>query len=89
MPPSTYQGRPMSDKIRILIADDQVIAREGIQRILEREQDIEIVGVVRTAPEVLPQVAEKAIRLVCFPCIGVRRRRISGRAHQDTNRRRY
>ena len=46
----------MCSTIRILIADDQAIAREGIQRILEREEDIEIVGIVQTAPEVLEQV---------------------------------
>jgi DNA-binding NarL/FixJ family response regulator len=46
----------MGNKIRVVIADDQAIAREGIQRILERESDIEIVGTVWTAPEVLPQV---------------------------------
>jgi DNA-binding NarL/FixJ family response regulator len=49
----------MTNKIRVLIADDQPISREGIQRILEREDDMAIVGVVQTAPEVLPQVRAK------------------------------
>jgi CheY-like chemotaxis protein len=49
----------MSNKIRVLIADDQVISREGIQRILEREGDMAIVGVVQTAPDVLRQMREK------------------------------
>lgn len=49
----------MNSRIRVLIADDQAISREGIQRILERESDMEIVGAVQTAPEVLPQVREK------------------------------
>jgi DNA-binding NarL/FixJ family response regulator len=49
----------MSNRIRILIADDQAISREGIRRILEREDDIEIAGVLETAPEVLPQVRVK------------------------------
>jgi DNA-binding NarL/FixJ family response regulator len=49
----------MSSKIRVLIADDQAISREGFQRILEREDDMEIVDVVPTAPEVLQQVRDK------------------------------
>lgn len=49
----------MSNKIRVLIADDQAISREGIQRILEREDDMAIVGIVETAPEVVPRVREK------------------------------
>jgi len=49
----------MGSRIRVLIADDQAISREGIQRILEREDDMEIVGILETAPEVLPQVHAK------------------------------
>jgi DNA-binding NarL/FixJ family response regulator len=49
----------MGSRIRVLIADDQAISREGIQRILERENDIEIVGILETAPEVLSQVRVK------------------------------
>ena len=49
----------MSSRIRVLIADDQAISREGIRRILEREYDMEVVGAVQTAPEVLPQVRVK------------------------------
>jgi DNA-binding NarL/FixJ family response regulator len=49
----------MESKIHVLIADDQAISREGFQRILEREDDMEIVGVVPTAPEVLQQVRDK------------------------------
>jgi DNA-binding NarL/FixJ family response regulator len=50
----------MNDKIRVLIADDQAISREGIQRILENESDMAIVGAVETSLEVLPQVRAKA-----------------------------
>jgi CheY-like chemotaxis protein len=49
----------MGNRIRVLIADDQAISREGIRRILERENDMEVVGAVQTAPEVLPQVRVK------------------------------
>ena len=44
----------MQPSIRVLIAEDTVIAREGMRRVLEREQDIALVGVVTSAPEVLP-----------------------------------
>lgn len=50
----------MESKIRVLLADDQPISREGIQRILGQEKDIELVSVVRTASEVLLEVREKA-----------------------------
>lgn len=49
----------MSNHIRVLIADNQDIFRVGIQSILERERDIEVVGAVQTTPEVLPQVRDK------------------------------
>jgi DNA-binding NarL/FixJ family response regulator len=54
----SWEG-PERVQIRILLADDQAISREGIRRIIERESDMTIVGVVQTAPEVLPQVREK------------------------------
>lgn len=34
----------MSDRIRILIADDHALVREGTRQILEREDDLEVVG---------------------------------------------
>ncbi len=34
----------MSNKIRILIADDHVVVREGTRRVLEQEPDLEVVG---------------------------------------------
>ena len=34
----------MSNKIRILIADDHAVVREGTRRILEQEPDLEVVG---------------------------------------------
>lgn len=49
----------MPNRIRVLIADDQVIAREGMQRIIERADDIEVLDPVSTAPEVLVQVRRK------------------------------
>ena len=43
----------MHNRIRILIADDNLIDREGVQRILEREEDMDVVDVAKTPPEVV------------------------------------
>ena len=37
-----------SEKIRLLIADDHTILRQGLRRILEDEHDIEVVGEAAT-----------------------------------------
>ncbi len=44
--------------IRVLIADDTLIAREGWKRILESAGDIEVVGEVITAFEITRKVKE-------------------------------
>lgn len=58
---NTMQGL---DKIRILIADDHAVVREGTRRILEEEQDLTVVGeagdgeeAVRLATTLKPDVA--------------------------------
>ena len=38
-------------KIRVLIADDQDLVREGIGMLLEREQDIDVIGQARDGRE--------------------------------------
>lgn len=48
----------MSNKIKVLLADDTLIAREGWRRILETAPDIEIVGESKTAAETLRRVKE-------------------------------
>jgi len=52
------------DKIRILIADDHAVVREGTRRILEREEGLEVIAeaadgeeAVRRAAEFKPDVA--------------------------------
>lgn len=46
----------MAYSIRVLIADDRLIAREGLRRILEREPDIEVVGEAEVVHETLRMV---------------------------------
>ncbi|HEX8217884.1 MAG TPA: response regulator transcription factor [Chloroflexia bacterium] len=48
----------MPNKIRVLLADDTLIAREGWRRILDTADDIEVVGEAVTAPEVPTLVDE-------------------------------
>ncbi len=44
MPAGVRFPREMEERIRILIADDHALVREGTRRILEREEDLEVVG---------------------------------------------
>jgi DNA-binding NarL/FixJ family response regulator len=46
----------MSDKIRVLIADDHSIVREGVQRIVNAEPDMEVVGGVEDGDGVIAAV---------------------------------
>lgn len=48
----------MIKKIRVLLADDTLIAREGWKRILETAGDMEVVGEARTASETERRVRE-------------------------------
>jgi two-component system, NarL family, response regulator LiaR len=45
-------------KIRIIIADDHTIVREGTRLILEREDDIEVVGEASDGEEAVKQILE-------------------------------
>jgi len=46
------------DKIRVLIADDHAIVREGIRLILAAHEDIEVVGEAQDGLETIKQVGE-------------------------------
>ncbi len=54
---TTTALKPKS-KIRCLIADDHVLVRQGIRRLLQDEQDVEIVGEAGDAAEALKGVME-------------------------------
>jgi len=44
------------DKIRVLLADDHKIFREGVRSILDREKDIEVVGEAANGREVIEKI---------------------------------
>jgi len=48
----------MSDKIRIIIADDHLIVREGMRLILETQDDFECVGEAADGAQALRMAAE-------------------------------
>lgn len=48
----------MNSKIKVLLADDTLIAREGWKKILETVNDIEVVGEAKTAAETKRKVKE-------------------------------
>jgi DNA-binding NarL/FixJ family response regulator len=52
------------DKIRVVLADDHIVLREGTRELLEREKDLEVVGeaddgeqAVKLVDELQPDVA--------------------------------
>jgi DNA-binding NarL/FixJ family response regulator len=48
----------MASKIRVMIVDDQALIRTGIQSLLNRKPDIEVVGQASDGQEALERVAE-------------------------------
>lgn len=55
--PACY-ARKMSERIRVLIADDHALVREGTREILEREGDLEVVGEAADGEETVALAAE-------------------------------
>ena len=46
------------DKIRLLLADDHVITRQGIRRLLEDEADLEVIGEASNGEEAVHMATE-------------------------------
>jgi NarL family two-component system response regulator LiaR len=46
------------DKIRVLVADDHTLFRKGVRRMVETEEDMEVVGEAATGREALEQARE-------------------------------
>ena len=62
------------EKIRVIIADDHAVVREGTRRILEQEQDLEVVGEARDGVEAVALVEalhpDVAIVDISMPVMG-------------------
>jgi DNA-binding NarL/FixJ family response regulator len=51
-------GQPPNDRLRIVLADDHYLVREGVRRLLESSGQVEVVAAVGNAAELLARVAE-------------------------------
>ncbi|MCB0037844.1 MAG: response regulator transcription factor, partial [Anaerolineales bacterium] len=47
----------MSDKIRVLLADDHDVVRRGLQALIESEDDMEVVGTAANGEEAVQRAA--------------------------------
>lgn len=65
---TVLQGRehlePVSKTIRILIADDHTLIREGLKKILKGASDMKVVGEAQDSQEVLEQAKDTSLDLV-------------------------
>ena len=50
--------------MRVLIADDESVARRGVRRLLSAIPDVEVVGEAASGPDVVRMVQEGAVDLV-------------------------
>ena len=55
-----------SRRIRVLLADDHSIIREGLQVMLERSEEFEVVGQARNGVEAVKAASELS-GITCFP----------------------
>ena len=52
------------DKIRVFLVDDHFIVCEGLQRMLEQEEDIRVVGEAHSGEEAIPALAHTTVDVV-------------------------
>ena len=45
----------LNTKIRVLMADDHTILRKGVRKLIESQQDMEVVGEAKTGRETVEQ----------------------------------
>src|SRR4051794_897836 len=57
---STFEVSPESVQIRVVLADDHPIVRDGLKKLLVLEEDIAVVGEASDGREVLEVVAQTA-----------------------------
>jgi len=77
-------------KIRIIIADDHIVLREGMRNLLEREKDLEVVGEASDGQECVKLVSELKPDVVLMDIVmpqlnGVEATRQIKRLHSTTN----
>jgi len=53
-----------SEKIKVLIADDHQIVRDGLRALLEKEADLQVIGMAADGRTVLRMIREQAPRVV-------------------------
>ena len=54
----------MTQAITVLIAEDSFVVREGLRRLLDDGEDIDVIGAVASAPELLHAVARLTPQVV-------------------------
>jgi two-component system, NarL family, invasion response regulator UvrY len=59
-----YTSPRTSNRIRVLIADDHALVREGLRKVLELDESIALAGEAASASEVLAELAQGEIDLV-------------------------
>ena len=62
--PSEQDPAGPEAKLKVLIADDHPLLLAGLRRVLETQDDLEIVGQARTGPEVLALIERRLPRIV-------------------------
>lgn len=55
-----YKGEILLDKISVILADDHVLVRKGLRKILEMERDIEVVDEASDGYEAIEKVKQKS-----------------------------
>jgi NarL family two-component system response regulator LiaR len=59
----------MPDRIRVLLADDQHMVRAGLRQLLEREEDIEVVGEAADGEQAIVQARSLAPDVILLDLI--------------------